>query len=90
MDDDEEMFFGGDSESHNSSFQLRVTEDTPSPRSRRLDPGTLQRPAILVWSLVMMMTILKYIISTLHPSLNEGWLALFACGRRSHYPQSRT
>lgn len=39
--DDEEMFFGG--ESHNSSFQLRVTEDTPSLRSRRLDPGTLQR-----------------------------------------------
>ena len=39
--DDEEMFFGG--ESHNLSFQLCVTEDTPSPHSRRLDPGTLQR-----------------------------------------------
>ncbi|KAF8345965.1 hypothetical protein F5887DRAFT_964294 [Amanita rubescens] len=36
-----QMFFGG--ELHNSSFQLRVTEDTPSPHSRRRDPGTLQR-----------------------------------------------
>ncbi|KAF8739280.1 hypothetical protein AX14_010254 [Amanita brunnescens Koide BX004] len=41
IDNDEDMFFGG--ESQNSSFQLCVTEGTPSPRSRRLDPGTLQR-----------------------------------------------
>jgi mitosis inhibitor protein kinase SWE1 len=41
VDNDEDMFFGGGL--HNSSFQLCVTKGTPSPRSRRLDPGTLQR-----------------------------------------------
>ncbi|KAF8622772.1 hypothetical protein AX15_006855 [Amanita polypyramis BW_CC] len=41
MDDDEDAFFG--SVPQNMSFQLRVTGGTPSPRKRRLDPGTLQR-----------------------------------------------
>ncbi|KAF8633350.1 hypothetical protein AX17_004522 [Amanita inopinata Kibby_2008] len=41
LEGDEDAFFGVTS--HNSSFQLNVMENTPSPRSRRLDPGTLQR-----------------------------------------------
>ncbi|PFH50883.1 hypothetical protein AMATHDRAFT_60204 [Amanita thiersii Skay4041] len=41
LDEDEDAFFGVTS--HKPSFQARVIESTPSPRSRRLDPGTLQR-----------------------------------------------
>ncbi|KIL68822.1 hypothetical protein M378DRAFT_8264 [Amanita muscaria Koide BX008] len=40
VDADEDAFFNSSS---NMSFQMCVTEGTPSPRTRRLDPGTLQR-----------------------------------------------